>query len=401
MDPAALNFDQETFRLAAAVGLLVLSTFCANLLLLPDRHRRVRLPLALFFVAQSIELLALPVSYLLPGGEPGFMNLAFELVEIPMTMGQPFLLWLYVLRLTRDPTITFAVPRSVWHGLPIGFACILYLYILLLPAPLQAGLQPGAKDLVIWQSIAMAGLYGATILFYALVPIYSVMILRRLSRYRTRLKDLFASNESRELAWARWLAISVVAYWAFNVVAIVVSEFDLNFPGAAVFDSLLAAIIVRYTVTWSIALWGLRQRPGIVPPFTTHSTGPVTELPARKYGRSGLSDTRLDRIATKIETLMKDEHLYLQPDLSLWDLSDRIGSTTHYTSQALNEKIGQRFFDYINHWRIQDAKNRLRSSDATILAIAYDVGFNSRSSFYTAFKRELGQTPSQYRSKKR
>ncbi|UWR78319.1 helix-turn-helix domain-containing protein (plasmid) [Phaeobacter inhibens] len=58
-----------------------------------------------------------------------------------------------------------------------------------------------------------------------------------------------------------------------------------------------------------------------------------------------------------------------------------------------HEKIGQRFFDYINHWRIQDAKNRLRSSDATILAIAYDVGFNSRSSFYTAFKRELGADP--------
>ncbi|UWR54911.1 helix-turn-helix transcriptional regulator (plasmid) [Phaeobacter inhibens] len=399
MDPAALNFDQETFRLAAAVGLLVLSAFCAHLLLLPDRHRHVRFPLALFFVAQSIELMALPASYLLPGGEPGFMNLAFELIEIPMTMSQPFLLWLYVLRLTSDPTGMFAVPRSVWHSLPIGFACVLYLYILLLPAPLQASLQPGAKDLVIWQSIAMFGLYSATILFYVLVPIYSVMILQRLSRYKTRLKDLFASTENRELGWARWLAISVVAFWAFNVIAIVVSEFNLSFLGAYLFDSLLAAIIVRYTLTWSIALWGMRQRPGIVPPNKKISVGSVAERPLRKYGRSGLSDARLERIATKIEALMRDEQLYLQPDLSLWDLSDRIGVTTHYTSQALNEKIGQRFFDYINHWRIQDAKNRLRSSDATILAIAYDVGFNSRSSFYTAFKRELGLTPSQYRSK--
>ncbi|WP_162894138.1 helix-turn-helix transcriptional regulator [Phaeobacter sp. LSS9] len=394
-----LNFDQETFRLAAAAGLLVMSTFCAHLLLLPDRYRQVRLPLALFFAAQSIELLALPVSYLLPGGELGLMNLVFALVEIPMNMSQPFLLWLYVQRLTRDPTETFAGPRPVWHGLPIGFACVLYFYILLLPAPLQAGLLPGAKDLVIWQSIAMVGLYGATILFYVLVLIYSVMILWRLSRYKTRLKDLFASTENRELGWARWLAISVVAFWAFNVIAIVVSEFNLNFPGASAFDSLLAAIIVRYTLTWSIALWGMRQRPGIVPPHKTISVSTVSERPLRKYGRSGLSDARLDRIATKIEALMKDEHLYLQPDLSLWDLSDRIGVTTHYTSQALNEKIGQRFFDYINHWRIQDAKNRLRSSDATILAIAYDVGFNSRSSFYTAFKRELGLTPSQYRSK--
>jgi AraC-like DNA-binding protein len=149
---------------------------------------------------------------------------------------------------------------------------------------------------------------------------------------------------------------------------------------------------------WSIALWGLRQRPGIAPPPEKGPAKTEQMLPIRKYGKSGLNDTRLDRLAAKIEALMKEQHLYLEPDLSLWDLADRIGVTTHYASQALNEKIGERFFDYVNRWRIRDATDRLRNTDATILTIAYDVGFNSRSSFYTAFKRELGMTPSQYRA---
>jgi AraC-like DNA-binding protein len=398
MDPALLNLEQEILRLAAAVGLLVLSAFCTNLLLLPDRHRHIRLPLALFFLANAIELLALPAAYLLSEDDPRRLTLAFELAEVPLTMVQPFLLWLYVYRLTDDPTLEPIKPRWIWHGLPVGFALCVYLYILLLPAHLLARLQPGSDDLTVWQIVALIGLYVVTTLFYVLVPIYAVLILRRLRSYRSRLKDLFASTERRELTWAWWLATVVLVFWTFNIIGIIASAFDLRFPGAAMFDSLLAAILVRYLLMWSIALWGLRQRPGIAPPPEKGPAKTEQMLPIRKYGKSGLNDTRLDRLAAKIEALMKEQHLYLEPDLSLWDLADRIGVTTHYASQALNEKIGERFFDYVNRWRIRDATDRLRNTDATILTIAYDVGFNSRSSFYTAFKRELGMTPSQYRA---
>ncbi|APX10596.1 helix-turn-helix transcriptional regulator [Tateyamaria omphalii] len=62
-----------------------------------------------------------------------------------------------------------------------------------------------------------------------------------------------------------------------------------------------------------------------------------------------------------------------------------------------HDRVGVRFFDCVNHWRIKDAADKLRHTDATIPEIAYAVGFNPRSSFYTAAKRELGMTPSQYR----
>ncbi|MCE8006082.1 helix-turn-helix transcriptional regulator [Aestuariivita sp.] len=398
MDPTTLTVDIEDLRLAAGSGLLVLSVFCGHLLLLQDRHRPIRLPLALFFWANALELLALPVFYLNPSDELGLLNLALELAEVPLTMVQPFLLWLYVYRLTADPGKEASGIRWIWHALPIVFACALYLYILLLPAPLQAGLGSGAEDLGALQTVAIIGLYLATLVFYALVPVYATLILRRLKRYRSRLKDLFASTEGRELAWTWWLTAAVFMFWTFNIIAIAASVLGLAFPGVAVFDSLLAAILIHYVLTWSIALWAARQKPGLEPPASQLPVVVNDTPPMRKYGKSGLSDTRLDRIAGKIEALMTDERLYLDPDLSLWDLAGRIGVTTHYASQALNDKIGERFFDYVNRWRIRDAADRLRTTDATILAIAYDVGFNSRSSFYTAFKRELGMTPSQYRS---
>ena len=70
-----------------------------------------------------------------------------------------------------------------------------------------------------------------------------------------------------------------------------------------------------------------------------------------------------------------------------------MGAPPNLASQTLNEEIGSTFFDYVAHWRIEAAKPRILSGEASILAIALEVGFNSRSTFYKAFKRETGMTP--------
>jgi AraC-like DNA-binding protein len=98
---------------------------------------------------------------------------------------------------------------------------------------------------------------------------------------------------------------------------------------------------------------------------------------------------------------MSNDLVYRDPNLSLWDLAKHIGVTSAYVSQTLNTTIGSNFFDYINSWRVRDAVEQLQNSDETILVITYDVGFNSRSSFYKAFKREMGTTPSELRTKLR
>ena len=94
---------------------------------------------------------------------------------------------------------------------------------------------------------------------------------------------------------------------------------------------------------------------------------------------------------------MERDHLHRDPNLSLWALSRHIGASPNYVSQTLNEIIGESFFDFVNRYRIEEAMNRLEATDDNVLTITYDVGFNARSSFYNAFKRVTGQTPTSYR----
>ena len=86
---------------------------------------------------------------------------------------------------------------------------------------------------------------------------------------------------------------------------------------------------------------------------------------------------------------------YLYPNLQKILISPK-----HYLSQIINEKLNCNFLDFINGYRIDDAKDKLLDENYehfTILAIAYEVGFNSKSAFYTAFKKNTNSTPSQYR----
>lgn len=101
-----------------------------------------------------------------------------------------------------------------------------------------------------------------------------------------------------------------------------------------------------------------------------------------------------------ISKLVIDTKLYLEPDVSLAKLSTMIGKTTQLTSSVINQYAKQNFNDFINYYRIQDAKKLLSSAGSdkyTISSIAFDTGFSSLSSFNGAFKKFEGMTPSSYR----
>ncbi|WP_299869214.1 AraC family transcriptional regulator [uncultured Roseobacter sp.] len=395
MDPTQGISDLETWRLALSVGLLMISAFCAHLLLLPGPFRRTRLPLGLFFLSNVFRLLALPAEHLLPGDGISVLEIALELIEVPMSMVQPFLLWLYVRRLTFDPTVVKVPLRLRWHLLPVVFACAVYLFVLAQQIALgHPVLGARAQSL---QGAAVACLWAATILFYALLPVYAGLTLRRLLIYRTRLKDLYASTLGRELRWIWCLTGAVTLFWTFNLLGILAEAIGGWTWFVASEGSFYVSAFAQIALLWAIAIWGTRQQPGIRNPARAAETRTTPQAEFRKYGKSGLDPRTLARIAARIETAMTRDQLYQNPDLSLWDLADKIGAKRHYVSQALNEELGRSFFDYVNKHRVEAAKAQLRATDDSILAITYDVGFNSRSVFYRAFRDEVDMTPSQYR----
>ena len=97
---------------------------------------------------------------------------------------------------------------------------------------------------------------------------------------------------------------------------------------------------------------------------------------------------------------MEIDKLFTNNDLSLTSLSQRINISQHHLSQILNEKLDVNFFDFVNKYRIEEAKRLLNcpeNSRHTILSIALESGFNNKVSFNSAFKKYTGLTPSQYR----
>jgi len=91
---------------------------------------------------------------------------------------------------------------------------------------------------------------------------------------------------------------------------------------------------------------------------------------------------------------------YLNNELTIQDLADQLKVSSQEISSYLNKELGVNFFNYINGFRIEEAKQRLTNpnfDNETLLGIAYDSGFNSKTSFNTLFKKETGMTPSEYK----
>jgi AraC-like DNA-binding protein len=112
------------------------------------------------------------------------------------------------------------------------------------------------------------------------------------------------------------------------------------------------------------------------------------------------ADEENNEALRRLRSHMKTEAPYLEPSLSIYDLSKQLNLPTKELSVLINHNLNQHFFDFVNEYRIKKAMEILADaskSDLTILEILYEVGFNSKSSFNTAFKKYTKQTPTQYR----
>ena len=107
-----------------------------------------------------------------------------------------------------------------------------------------------------------------------------------------------------------------------------------------------------------------------------------------------------NEIERKLLTYMRDQKPYLNPELTIVDLSVQLQVSKHHLTQVINNKVGKNFFNFINDYRIEAVKQKLKDPNMkhlTLLAIALDSGFNSKSSFNSLFKQYTGMTPTEWR----
>lgn len=115
-----------------------------------------------------------------------------------------------------------------------------------------------------------------------------------------------------------------------------------------------------------------------------------------KYKNKELEADFIENIKLKID-LITDKKLFLNPNLTLDETAKELKISKHLLSQYLNEKLGKSFSNFINEFRIEKAKELLQSNkNYTIEGLGYESGFNSKSTFFTTFKKITGKTPTEY-----
>ena len=118
-----------------------------------------------------------------------------------------------------------------------------------------------------------------------------------------------------------------------------------------------------------------------------------------KYKKSSLTQEKATEYLERITALLESERLYLQPDLTIQEISDKLEVPKHYLTESLNTYMGKNFYTLINEYRIIEFKKLAadeKNKHLTLLALAYDSGFNSKSAFNLVFKKQTGETPSQF-----
>lgn len=118
-----------------------------------------------------------------------------------------------------------------------------------------------------------------------------------------------------------------------------------------------------------------------------------------KYKKSGLTEPEAIAIREKIKKAFEEDKIYRNNAIGLDDLSEHINDNRYKVSQVINTYFAKNFYSFLNDYRIEEAKQLLVSDPSlSVKAIMYEVGFNSKNSFYSAFKKITGLSPNRYRT---
>jgi len=220
--------------------------------------------------------------------------------------------------------------------------------------------------------------------------IYLSLIAWMLVSYSRKLKRQTSPAEASVLLQVRFLLATLTVIWVFGSLKFVITTMFPAYNTETV-DMLIPASLSVFV--YAMGYLGLR-RPEVL-------TGVEEAPPApRRYEKSTLTLERSDIYRQRLLELMNTEKPYLDGGLTLQKLAKALAVSPHHLSQTINEQLNQSFFDFINAYRIEEAK-RLLADPAkrhySILAVSEEVGFNSKSAFNTAFKRHANTTPSEFR----
>ncbi|WP_125779326.1 helix-turn-helix transcriptional regulator [Pseudoalteromonas rubra] len=372
---------------AMLLGQVVMSV---PVLLINRATRAYRLPLALFLIASGV----LALNAIVPVAFPDWYQV-YTVVGFPMLFVLCPALRLYIEGLTAQTHWALnktALKQFVLIWPALAASCLMALL------PMQQHRTLFVTDEVPGGLYAVI-LAGAMLVLMCLwlleCGLTLLVIAKRLLAFRAALKARYSNLDDPRIFAAKRLVYIAMCIWVLALS----SAFLSSVLGHTIL-TLGSEMLIALILIWSLTFFAMQQTTPLLAPeadCALSKQGALSEGTGSKYHKSALDESQSARIVNKITHAMQDNQLYLDADLTLQKLSQISGVSPNYLSQVLNETLQMNFFDFVNHWRIEASKARLLTSQDSVLHIALEVGFNARSSFYKAFKKETGLTPGEYR----
>lgn len=206
-------------------------------------------------------------------------------------------------------------------------------------------------------------------------------------RYKQNIRQFFSNTAKKELGWILTFLVIYSLIFLYGIVQ--------QFIDALVFA-------MSWTQKWWIQFFSALALLyfGVKGYFTNFDFLRDFEVPSRPQPKT--NNKEMELLAERkllLNTLFKEERLFLDPELNLGQLSKQMNLTKVQVSEAINQGFGKNFNDFVNQYRIEEFKTRVAAGGQqrlSLVGLAFDCGFNSKATFNRVFKKEVGLTPSQY-----
>ena len=221
-----------------------------------------------------------------------------------------------------------------------------------------------------------------TVMLQAQVLCYVILVLRRLSLFRKKLKSHFSSIEKSDAAWVTRLLVGLVPLWIIDLIRFIGGFVDADVTATAETLLYIAIAVFSYYVLFN----ALRQ-PRVV---FTQDAGDEPEH------RKNLSGRTTSEYAARLSAVMEKERPFLEPELSLAELSRISGIPARSLSEVIRSQGMDNFYDFINEYRVRefiDLAGQPEMAGRNVLELMFEAGFNSKSVFNKVFKKKTGRNP--------
>ncbi|TNE80732.1 MAG: AraC family transcriptional regulator [Bacteroidetes bacterium] len=304
-------------------------------------------------------------------------------LELPIPLIHWPFLFLYTLSLTAKQVSRLKI---IFHFLPFATALLSLIPFFLLSSE---------EKIYTYQNRGEGFEMNLAVIFIGILLsgiTYTFLTIRALKRYKRQIKDNFSSIEKINLNWMYRLVIGLSCIW------ILVFFADDN----TVFVSVVGFVLfIGYYGIKQVGVFTNSQAISFIPSGESKDASDPIMFPSEsvKYEKSALSQSQLSTYHYDLNLVMTQKKLFLIPDLTLKMVADELNLHPNTLSQVINSVEQKNFFDYVNTLRIDEFKARVcmpGSQKFTLLTLAYECGFNSKTSFNRNFKNLTGKSPSEY-----